>query len=173
VENSKLLNKFFELGHQHKLLEKSPFELLTWEECINNINKHLSQDLYVKVLGDFSIATHDLSEMSKVQEILKYIKKVHPNRSQTAHMYCNISISGGTFGLHVDDQDTWIWQCAGVTKWAMHYHAHNTKDKQRTGVVIHELKPGNMLYIPKGLYHSTKPLTPRFSISFVVGDEQQ
>lgn len=168
MENSKLLDKFFTTSLEHKLLEKTPFDLITWDQCVHNINRNFVDDLYIRLLGDFSIVTHDVSEFDQVKIISDQIKKSNPNCSQNAHMYCNISITGKTFGMHVDTQDTWIWQCAGVTKWALHYHidAYHSYN----GVVVHELNPGDMLYIPKGVYHTTKPLTPRFSISFSIND---
>ena len=32
VENSKLLDKFFEIGLEHKFLDQTPYELLTWDD---------------------------------------------------------------------------------------------------------------------------------------------
>jgi len=169
VENSKLLDKFFEIGLEHKFLDQTPYELLTWDDCINTLNEYFVEDKWIRLFPDFSFVANNVTNYPQVQSILNHLKKINPNKAYNANLYCNMSTTGSTFGLHVDTQDVWVWQCVGTTKWAVHYN--NGSYHSYEGVVVHELKPGNMLYIPKGLYHAAKPLTPRFSISFAVFDD--
>ena len=69
----------------------------------------------------------------------------------TAHLYFNISTKAETFGKHKDTMDVYYWQCQGVTHWIV-------EDKN----VI--LNPGDLIYIPTGMYHSVTPLSPRLGI---------
>ena len=48
--------------------------------------------------------------------------------------------------------DVYYWKCQGVTQWIV-------EDKN----VI--LNPGDLIYIPSGMYHSVTPLSPRLGIS--------
>lgn len=174
MENSKILDQFYQIGIEHKILNNEiisqpPYELLTWEDCVNTLNKHFVEDKWMRLMPDFSFAAYDVSEYLQVQRILNHLKKINPSKASNAHMYCNMSVTGGTMGMHVDTQDVWIWQCAGITKWTIHYD--NGFNHPYEGIIVQELTPGDMLYIPKGLYHSAKPLTPRFSISFALFDE--
>ena len=70
----------------------------------------------------------------------------------TAHLYFNVTTKAETFGRHKDTMDVYYWQCQGVTQWIV-------EDKN----VI--LNPGDLIYIPSGMYHSVTPLSPRLGIS--------
>ena len=49
--------------------------------------------------------------------------------------------------------DVYFWQIQGSTKWEF-------------DSLSYILNPGDLIYVPRGVYHSVFPLTPRVGISF-------
>jgi hypothetical protein len=67
----------------------------------------------------------------------------------------NLTVSGDLLGSN-DDIPVFIWQGIGITRWTVY------EDKD----YVYDLMPGEMLYIPKEVYHKAEPITPRVGISF-------
>ena len=72
---------------------------------------------------------------------------------KTAHLYINITTDVGTFGIHKDTVDVHYWQVQGKTKWII-----EKKDE-------YVLEPGDLIYVPEGVYHSVIPQGPRVGVS--------
>ena len=142
----------------HKFLKDDSFERLTWEEVIDNIDRNLCENLQpeMKVKNNFGIVTHDTRDLLKVYPLLKVIQDSRPHlKKLTSHLYVSLTSMSETFGKHDDFMDVIIWQCLGITKWIIY-------DEK---VYEYNLKPGEFLYIPMGMFHDTSPVTPRASIS--------
>ena len=73
---------------------------------------------------------------------------------------------GGTNELGVADKvDVWIWQNKGVTRWDY----QNPLDVEKSCTV----NEGDLIYIPKGVYHKANSVTARFSITMFKETEEE
>ena len=141
---------------RHKFLGEIDCPTLNWDEIIFNLNKNITNENIVKVLDNFGFVTHDIGDNHKVQNVSEIIQKLFPNNYISPHLYVSFSEISKTFGKHKDYQHVFFWQCIGITKWTVY------EDKE----YIYNLMPGEVLYIPRGIYHNTQPITPRAGISF-------
>ena len=120
--------------------------VVDWTEAFLNYDKsvHLYKEIKFNYPGFF--VSHEGHNIDKVKDVLKDLE------CNTAHLYFNVTTKAETFGRHKDTMDVYYWQCQGVTQWIV-------EDKN----VI--LNPGDLIYIPSGMYHSVTPLSPRLGIS--------
>jgi mannose-6-phosphate isomerase-like protein (cupin superfamily) len=122
-------------------------DVVNWTEAFLNYDNSVRNNKQIKFSYPGFFVSHEGHEIEKVKDVLKDLK------CSIAHLYFNISIKAETFGKHKDTMDVYFWQCQGVTKWII-------EDKDE---VI--LNPGDLIYIPKEIYHSVIPLSPRLGIS--------
>ena len=120
--------------------------VVDWTEAFLNYDKsvHLNKEIKFNYPGFF--VSHEGHDIEKVKNVLKNFE------CNTALLYFNVTTKAETFGRHKDTMDVYYWQCQGVTQWIV-------EDKN----VI--LNPGDLIYIPSGMYHSVTPLSPRLGIS--------
>ena len=109
-------------------------------------------------MNNFGLVTHHNKHNEKVRAVTEEIQKLFPTNEITEHLYISLTEISSTFGRHNDRECLFIWQCIGITRWYV------WDDKEYT----YDLTPGDFLYIPSGMDHNTKPITPRASISFGV-----
>ena len=123
--------------------------VLGWQELFANFNESVAnnEDVRHQLLGFF--VSHSAHKIGKVKQLMDALG------CDTAHLYFNVSLHGGSYGRHNDEVDVYFWQCQGSTKWVM-------DDCE------YVLEPGDMIYIPRGIYHNVIPLTPRAGISMGV-----
>ena len=139
------------------LFKNIQHELPTWNDVIENLNVSIENDWFVKYLDNFGFVTHNAEEMPLVNSLLKYISTLDPNVPSSAHCYFSLTKNANTFGRHNDPSDVFFWQIIGKTQWTVE-NPHNK--------IIHILEPNDLLFVPRGLWHDTKPLTARAGISF-------
>ena len=120
--------------------------VVDWTVAFLNYDKsvHLNKEIKFNYPGFF--VSHEGHDIEKVKDVLKNLE------CNTAHLYFNETTKAETYGKHKDTMDVYYWQCQGVTQWIV-------EDKN----VI--LNPGDLIYIPSGMYHSVTPLSPRLGIS--------
>jgi len=154
---SSLEDLFFPSDH-HKFFRDTSIERVTWEEVIDNIDRNVCEDVFPEIIlkDNLGVVCHDTRDMLKSYPIRQAIKKTRPHVNPTCHLYVSLTSVSHTFGKHDDFMDVLIWQCLGITRWTIY-------DDE---VVQYDLKPGEFLYIPMGMFHDTTPLTPRASLSF-------
>ena len=143
--------------HKHQFLGKIDFPTLTWDEVIFNFNKNVTEDRDYKIMNNFGFVTHNTRHNRKVRAVGEEIQKLFPTNNISAHLYTSFLEVSETFGRHNDYQHVFFWQCIGITRWSVWEN-----DKEH----IYRLMPGEMLYVPVGMDHDTKPVTPRAGISF-------
>ena len=121
--------------------------VISWSEAFLNFDKsvHLNKDIKFNYPGFF--VSHEGHEIENVKPVLKDLK------CNYAHLYFNLTTKAPTFGKHKDTMNVYFWQCQGVTKWIIENDLE----------VI--LNPGDLIYIPKGVYHQVVPLSPRLGVS--------
>jgi ribosomal protein L16 Arg81 hydroxylase len=141
---------------RHQFIGKIDFPTLTWDEVIFNFNKNVVENTDYKLMDNFGFVTHQTEHNRKIYKIGDELQKIFPNNSITAHLYVSFLEISKTFGRHNDNSHVFFWQCIGITQWKV------WDDKEYT----YNLMPGEVLYVPAGMDHDTKPITPRAGISF-------
>jgi mannose-6-phosphate isomerase-like protein (cupin superfamily) len=129
-----------------KLHRKYNLNVPSWEHLLNNFNKSASKNKLVKHRCPGFFVSHEACELPEVKKILKKLKL------KAAHLYFNVTKVGGTFGKHNDIVDVYYWQVQGTSKWVF-------EDKE----II--LKPGDLLFVPRLIYHDVVVEGPRAGIS--------
>tara|TARA_B110000285_G_C15141573_1_gene631084 strand:+ start:7701 stop:8102 length:402 start_codon:yes stop_codon:yes gene_type:complete len=132
-----------------KVIHNYNNEYPTWQEILENFNNSVMSNTEIKhnPLGFFmSCEAHKMPFVKKVLDDLKL---------NVAHTYINITENGDTFGRHCDDVEVYYWQVQGKTKWKFDDESHI-------------LNSGDLIIIPRGVYHNVKPLGPRVGISMSI-----
>ena len=121
------------------------YNTASWEEAFYNLNDSISKnELVKKPPGGGFFISHNAQRLNCVQDVLNDLE------CQVAHLYMGIEISSWGFGNHVDDVGVWPWQNKGVTKWDFQNGDSYT------------LEEGDLIYIPKGVYHKASTVEARF-----------
>ncbi len=139
------------------LFEDIQHPLPTWEDVIENLNTSIKNEWEVKFLPHHGFVTHNTEMMPYVGELLEYISTTDSNVPSSAHCYFSLTEFSHTFGHHNDSSDVFFWQIIGKTEWTV---------ESKNGTMVYILKPNDLLFVPKGMWHNTKPVTPRAGISF-------
>jgi len=101
--------------------------------------------------------------LNNFKDSIEYSHSNHRKNNQvfSAHIFTSFSSISKTFGLHTDTMDVWCWQIVGETQFTV----LGKRDKFEK-----ILTPGELIYVPRGMEHDTKPLGPRALISFCLED---
>lgn len=130
-------------------------ELPTWEEILEDVEHNLLNNKHVKLLGNYGFVTHEGERIPSVLKIKEEIHKLNPSAICSAHIYISLFSKSQTFGRHKDTSDVFFIQALGQTEWMI-------EDTQIKSFV---LSPGDMVYIPKHMYHTPYPKGPRVGLS--------
>ena len=130
---------------------------LSWETVVDCLNFNLVNNLFVKELPNFGLVLHNYNNISIIKEILKEFSLLDVNTSSTAHLYISFTELSNTFGRHKDTSDVLFWQSIGSTKWVI---------EEDNKLFTYILKPNDFIYVPRNMYHTVTPLTPRVGVSF-------
>lgn len=152
------MDNFFCRGKTHNYAKNLHTDVITWEEIISCFDLNIQNKNYIKILENFGIVLHEINSVKKIFPILTEIIDKNPSQKYSAHAYISFSAESKTFGKHKDQSDVWFWQCIGNTKWIVY----------DTEINVYTLSPGDIIYIPREMYHDTIPLSPRLGISFGV-----
>lgn len=123
-------------------------DVLSWNEILNNFDMSVKKNEFIKNNGIGFFVSHSAHKIDKLKNIMN---KLNCN---TAHLYFNITTASKTFGNHNDSMDVYFWQCQGKSIWKI----ENSMD--------FTLEPGDLIFVPKNIWHNVIPLTPRAGISF-------
>ena len=87
-----------------------------------------------------------------------------------ANIYCSKMKDAKVFPIHADSTDNFLFHVRGNVKWFIYneFHHQGTPYRPQSATLKESfiLEEGDLLYIPKGLYHRVETLGPRISISF-------
>jgi len=121
----------------------------SWNSVLNNFNNSVKNKKEIKhnCLGFFF--SDEAHKIDLVKPVLKDLNLI------TAHLYMNICEDGETYGRHCDDVDVYYWQIQGSTRWEFDDESY-------------VLSSGDLIIVPKGVYHNVLPLEPRAGISMSV-----
>ena len=140
--------------------------LPSWEEIFAEFDReykiHLetgNKDIF-KYQERLGFVLHEMQAIPIVNQILRDISRSHnirKNQHFTALGYISLSSESATYGRHNDVMDVWCWQMTGYTLWKVEGRKRNFEKV---------LEPGELIYVPRGMWHDTKPMTPRAGLSF-------
>ncbi len=91
------------------------------------------------------------------------IERAMPFGRGCANMYCSSRVNSKTFEPHRDSTENFLFHIDGIVEWTFYEETNDKKNLKKTNSFI--LGKGDLLYIPIGLWHSTKPLGPRLTAS--------
>lgn len=130
--------------------------ILTWDDILLELEKHITNSLDFENKNNLRFILFETNNpivSSFVNEYSKLDSSLHCG----AHCYINLMSKSGENGNHKDPADVLFWQVTGITDWAIDDHGE---------IKSYILDPGKAVYVPRGMYHSVKSLTPRAGISF-------
>jgi len=135
----------------------------TWDDIIQELNNSIVENRYVKRLPNAGFVFHQGKNVPGISELFEKISSLDTAVlgldtpvPATAHCYISfLEISDG-FGRHKDTTDVLFWQMIGKTKWIVNDNI----------TAIYELEPNDFIYVPRNMYHTVIPLTPRAGMSF-------
>jgi len=130
-----------------EIIKKFDMNTPTWDEVIENLNLSIFYNKLIKSNNTGFFVSHDAYMIPKVKELMNVFKLT------SAHLYINFIFNGETFGKHVDTMDVKFWQIIGKTKWII-----DNKE--------YILERGDLISVPKGIYHEVISMEPRAGISF-------
>ena len=129
---------------------------LEWSDFINCLNYSVHEKKSMKILSGCRYIMHDHSSIPSIQSLVESLAKLDPNVECSAHIYMHLASTSDGFGSHTDTSDVWFWQVIGSTSWSV------IGDR----IYRYILNPGDLIYIPRGMPHDVKSITPRVGISF-------
>lgn len=84
-----------------------------------------------------------------------------------ANIYCSSRKDAKCFPIHADSTDNFLFHVTGRIRWTVYNEFKDEcKPEETTVKKTFELDDGDLLYLPKGIYHSVETLSPRISISY-------
>ena len=134
-------------------------DIITWDEAFDYFTKVVNENSIIKTPGRFfTLVTHTahlhIDRVGAVCDQLTNLKnRQYMNMPVEGHMYKGLTAMSESFGPHSDDCEVVFWQCLGQTQW--------TVDDS-----VYTLSPGDCIYVPRGITHDVKSLSPRMGISF-------
>jgi ribosomal protein L16 Arg81 hydroxylase len=130
-------------------------DLPTWSEIFEDLENNMIAGRHVRVMNNFGFVTLYGENIPKVLKIKQEIQKLNPTAPCSAHIYISLFSKSETFGRHNDPSDVFFIQALGKTEWVI-------EDTETNKFV---LSPGDMVYIPKHMFHTPFPKSPRVGLS--------
>jgi len=140
--------------------------ILSWQEIIDIVNKnmingelmmHLERENYKPNYNNTINYQAKKIKVKKLQPIESTLKKLFPGQHHETDMYGSYLNSVGGFKLHKDVEST-----------VLHLQQGEAIVNIVTGEFsyVFDMKPNDMIYIKRGVFHSVVGLTPRFLTSY-------
>ena len=134
-------------------------DTISWDDSFDYFTKVVEEGSPIGHPGNaYTIISHTAHlHIDKVKNICNYLKTLKNrndiNYTVEGHMYMGLTAMSESFGPHSDNCEVIFWQCIGQTQWTV-----NNK--------VYILSPGDCIYVPLGVEHDVKSLSPRMGISF-------
>ena len=126
---------------------------ITWTDVFEKIEYDRQQKTFTETVGATNtIACHGEYIPQNMIPLFNHMKKHY--RMQRFHQYTSLNVESSTFGYHNDKSDVIIVPIIGK----MGYRVE--------GLGNVKMKPGDILYIPKYVFHEPILYEPRATLSF-------
>ena len=149
-------------------------ETFTWKNSIWSIDPNcFPASLLKEMIGKYVCSFLDMSRSTKkINDFAKKLEEEY-NLSADAHIYtCRNPKLGHPFGIHYDYADNVIVQCEGKTNFKVWEEVEPTSGSnvnltvEGDPILNVDMKPGDVIWIPKHYPHLASSKTPRMSVSF-------
>ena len=131
------------------------FPSITWDEVLRCLDFSVRRELLIRTTNKFGIVVHDVRASNSLRQVLADYAQLDVSARASAHLYISLSGDAETFGWHQDTMDVVYWQAIGLTDFSV----------DDGGVIKYTMQPGDAIYVPRGMRHTTKPLGPRCGVS--------
>ena len=161
-------NAFLTVRDHHEYLPGAVTKVPDWSDVIRQIDYamvnrsdlarryKLAPERVLSGAADGGMVCEDSSQIKQHRNIEMRIIQNNPGYYIThTQLYVSLSSISKSFGKHNDTTDVWFWQCIGQTKWTV----------WDPDPITYILSPGDLIYVPVGMYHDPEPLTPRMGMS--------
>ena len=167
---------YLRLPREDEIIEYD-FELFSWETAMDNfqasIHERQKYDFIqrgVKPVGHYDdndkstwnrmptlVSQHAelIPVVSKVRKLIEDRWMIKEPDRVNCHMFVSITSNSKCFDWHDDEDETYIWQVKGKTKWYL-------------GEDETILSPNEIIHIPKFKKHKLEIIEPRISVSFSI-----
>ena len=109
------------------------------------------------------------------KDILKQLRKTFPQNYASLHGFYGPTIDSQSFNIHRDAMDVLYLQVIGEINWVVLDDGGGTDltpDQSKCTVVEKwHFKPGDLIWIPRGVIHFVDGITPRVGFSFGVEND--
>jgi len=151
-----------------------------YHPCYWDRNSLLRRKAKALIGGGRSFILHNCSEITRdIAELADDIEKVMPGWHTDLHIYVSSQADAATYMPHRDRPQHKIFiQLFGKVRWKIYKHyrvddrAYSVSEefaKENFIVTLDEVVgPGDMIYMPPGVFHQAKALEPRVSLSFPI-----
>jgi len=154
----------------------------TWDDYIHIIDENFprAKKSTINKHGRV-IVTNIESARSRPQfakHILHLMNKFFINNSVSCHIFSGIISDSGSLPVHKDGMDVLYLQVKNTITWKVYPHKDGSRynidmDKKKTpsaerSCFSRTLRPGDMMWIPRGTYHQVVTTEPRVGFSFGV-----
>ena len=149
-------------------------ETFTWKNSIWSIDPNcFPPSLLKEIIGKYVCSFVDMSRSTKkINDFAKKLEEKY-NLSADAHIYtCRNPKLDHPFGIHYDYADNVIVQCEGKTNFKVWEEVEPTSGSnvnltvEGDPILNVDMKPGDVIWIPKHYPHLASSKTPRMSVSF-------
>ena len=173
-ELSTLINIRPLMSAPHRVSINGMEQKYTWPNSIWSIDKNCYPPLLLKELIEKYVCTFaDMSRSTKkINDFAKKLEEEY-NLSADAHIYtCRNPKLGHPFGIHYDYADNVIVQCEGKTNFKVWEEVKPTSGSnvnltvEGDPILNFDMKPGDVIWIPKYYPHLASSKTSRMSVSF-------
>lgn len=132
-----------------------------WLMFFKFVNTHPNKHFTTQFKHDFFILDQiQLRESLPIfsKQLINLLKKETYKNTITNQAYCSFENINGSFGIHKDKMDVLYLQVLGNVEWSI-FDNNNLKLQSEI------LTPGDLVYVPRHIYHSSNPLGPRVGFS--------
>ncbi len=143
-----------------------------YQNWLTDVNTY-PPTLFENLIRKYTVFLSDCSRVNeKINSICGEIENI-TGCSSDAHLYFNlVGNNSESFGIHCDISNVLVLQVEGTTRFKIWSKFNKNRMVDNLGhidqppVVDVEMKPGDVVYIPKYYYHQGISTTKRLSISF-------
>jgi hypothetical protein len=140
------------------------WKLFTWEDVIHGIDQSTCHDSGMHILNNFGMIIHNAERDHRIEEMLNNFSELDLDYDTDARWFISMTSISECFSKHNDYYEVWYWQVIGEINWSIWDRGIEHK---------YTLKPNDLVYVPKDMYHQTSSIMPRAGISFGINKNKK